>query len=393
MRERLQLGYLAIACIASIACTTRSEVGRFDPGADAAADVVAADATDASLNLNPSLSRLSLSGASTCALTSQGGVQCWGDNTFGQLGVGDINLSGSAQPLPVPGLGSGVRAVFGGPVSHCAVLQTGHATCWGDSIFGSFSGQPGSTHYATPSPVEAPGLSFVASMALGIYFHCALTVDGSAKCYGLNSAGQLGSGGLGDSFTPASVFGLEPSQHLSAGGFFACSVTGLGNVKCWGFNDHGQIGDGSHDDALAPVPVAGLPPGATAVANGRDHACALVAGNVWCWGGNAEGQVGTGPGPDAPTPVQVPGIGSIVEIACGAVHSCARSDAGAVYCWGSADSGSSQSGPSQVLPSDAVEVGAGGRHSCALLSSGILRCWGSSDSSQLGPFGGSGAPL
>ncbi len=381
----------------SLACSTRSEVGSFKPEVDAAADVGLSDSggnVDASLNLAPSTARLSLGGSASCAITAQGGVQCWGDNTFGQLGVGDVNLNGSVQPLPVKGLSVGVRAVFGGPVSHCAVLQAGHATCWGDALFGVFTGQPGhGNHFATPSPVDAPGLAFVASMALGIYFHCALTTDGSAKCYGLNSSGQLGTGALGDNFTPVGVLGLEPAQDMGAAGFFTCAVTGSGAVKCWGFNDHGQLGNGTKDAALAPVDVAGLPASASAVENGRDHACALVDGNVWCWGSNAEGQLGTPPGVDGLVPAQVPGLPPSVEIACGTRHSCARSDAGAVHCWGATDSGASPAGPLQVIPAAAVELAAGGRHSCAILANGTLRCWGSNDSGQLGPYSGPGAQL
>ena len=388
---------LAAVGALSLACSTRSEVGSFAPDVDAAADVGLPDSggnIDASLNLVPSTARLSLGGSASCAITAQGGVQCWGDNTFGQLGVGDVNLHGSPQPLPVKGLSVGVRAVFGGPVSHCAVLNAGHATCWGDALFGVFTGRnQGGTHYATPSPVDAPGLTFVASMALGIYFHCALTTDGTAKCYGLNSSGQLGTGALGDNFTPAGVLGLEPSRDMAAAGFFTCAVTGGGAVKCWGFNDHGQLGNGSKEAALAPVDVTGLPPGATDVENGRDHACALVDGNVWCWGSNAEGQLGTPPGADRVVPAQVPGLPPSVEIACGTRHSCARSSAGEVHCWGATDSGASPTGPLQVIPADAVEVAAGGRHSCALLSSGVLRCWGSNDSGQLGPYAGPGAQL
>lgn len=368
-----------------IGCSTSSEVGSFDRGQDAGPE------TMTPLDLAPSTAHLALGGEATCAIDSGGGVSCWGSNVAGQLGVGDINLNGSSQPLAVPGLKSGVRAVFGGPVSQCAVLEDGHATCWGDSIFGSFNHLPG-THYPTPSPFEAPGLGSVASMRLGIYFHCALLTDGSVKCYGINSAGQLGNGTLSDSYIPTGVVDLPPSRALAANGFFACAAAAQGAVKCWGNNEHGQLGDGSTLDHATPVDVQGLTPGATAVCSGREHACALLNGSVWCWGGNGWGQVGIGAGADVLTPAPVPALPVIEEIACGLTHTCARSGDGAVYCWGAPDSGSASS-PAVVVPADAVEIGAGGRHSCALLSNGWLRCWGSNDYGQLGPFGGNGQPL
>ena len=48
----------------------------------------------------------------TCALNATGGILCWGDNTYGQLGTGTRTL-GVSNPYPrsVSGLTSGAKAV------------------------------------------------------------------------------------------------------------------------------------------------------------------------------------------------------------------------------------------------------------------------------------------
>jgi alpha-tubulin suppressor-like RCC1 family protein len=351
--------------------------------------VDAFEASSGLLDLDPVLSRLALGGSSSCGLNSAGAVQCWGDNLGGQLGVGQESLSSSPTPLTVDGLGSGARAVFGGQVSHCAVLQDGQATCWGDSIFGIL--QPGNMagHFVTFSPFEAPGLAYVVSMGLGLFFHCALNQEGGVKCYGINSAGQIGNGSLSDAYTPVSVVDLEPSVSLAAAGYFACAVTAAGSVKCWGANNYGQLGNGTEQDSRTAVEVLGLPAGASFVSTGREHACAIVSGEVWCWGSGGFGQLGTGPGPNGLQAAQVPGLTGIVELASGVEHTCARSDSGGVVCWGDACA----AGPVQIVDGGAVELDAGGRHSCALLTGSVLRCWGDDSSGQLGPFGGAGAPF
>ena len=382
----------ALFTLCLVGCTTSTEVGRFnDQGTGGSGG---GGGEGGSAHLEPAHTRLSASYGSSCAIASSGGVVCWGDNDVGQLGTGSAAPDMSSTPLPVFGLESGVRALFGGTVAHCALLLSGQVSCWGDSVFGVQDGVP--KHEITYAPVAAPGLSQIASMGIGTYFHCALDVDGYVQCYGLNSAGQLGSGSLDDSYLPVAVPGLEPHARQIAGsqsGFFACAVTTGGAARCWGSNALGQLGTGSPQDETQPAQVLGLDHDVTAIITGRDHACAVVSQAVKCWGSNLEGQLGTGTYDDEATPVDVLGLPPIVALAAGAVHTCALSIDGALHCWGSYLTENAANEPALVIASGVQEVTAAGRHSCALLDGNVLRCWGLGDAGQLGPFEGDGAPL
>jgi len=66
----------------------------------------------------------------TCALLISGGVQCWGDNSAGQLGIGE-NKKVSKIPIDVASLESGVTSITTGFSKSCAILSNGKVKCWG----------------------------------------------------------------------------------------------------------------------------------------------------------------------------------------------------------------------------------------------------------------------
>lgn len=68
-----------------------------------------------------------------CVLTEEGGIRCWGDNTYGQLGDGTTT---SRQNPPVSDVLTGARAVAAGATSTCAIMKEGTVRCWGDNTYG-----------------------------------------------------------------------------------------------------------------------------------------------------------------------------------------------------------------------------------------------------------------
>lgn len=278
-------------------------------------------------------------GANSCVLSLAGGVKCWGVNTYGQLGDGSTNTR--STPVNVVGLATGVKQIAVGQTHTCALTSVGGVKCWGGNSGGALG--DGTTTNRL-SPVDVVGLtSGVKQIASGGYHTtCAVTNLGEVKCWGANSSGELGDGTTVDKYTPTTVTGL-PSGAISvsvgsSSGGFVCAVTTTGAAYCWGSNQFGVLGDGTTTNRLSPVAVTGYTSGVAYVAAGNEKACLLtLAGGVKCWGRNYLGSLGDGTTTDRLNPVDVVGLNSNVV---GLSDGCAKLIDGSVKCWGSNSNGS-----------------------------------------------------
>jgi len=327
----------------------------------------------------------------TCALTAAGGVRCWGLNHDGQLGDGTGQDRGT--PVNVVGLKSGVKAIVAGWRHTCALMSDGGVKCWGNN----HDGQLGDGSESDMNkPTEVVGLmSNAAGIATGERHTCALTTAGGVKCWGNNHDGQLGDGTRIDRVTPVDVVGLTSGVTvITAGWRHTCALTSGGGVKCWGNNHDGQLGDGTDSEQLTPVEVKGLSGGVLAITARWRHTCALTSGGgAKCWGNNHEGQLGDSTKVGKHVPVDVEGLSSGVKaISAGWRHTCALTTGGGVKCWGNNHEGQLGDGTGTDkrtaadvagLGSDAIAIAAGGQHTCAA-GANWIQCWGDNEDGQLG---------
>ena len=192
----------------------------------------------------------------TCALLDDHSVKCWGDNSRGQLGLGDTRSRGTAKTdlgdlLPSVNLGTGrtALAVDAGYAHTCALLDDHSVKCWGGLPAhenGLFIGdEPGELGDAL-APVPLGSQRSALAVVTGSASTCALLDNHNVKCWGENYNAQLGiettsprgypTDPLGDTL-PAVQLGTGRSALavlVSAQG--ACAVLDGATFKCWGDN-------------------------------------------------------------------------------------------------------------------------------------------------------------
>jgi alpha-tubulin suppressor-like RCC1 family protein len=335
-----------------------------------------------------------------CAITSSTNlVSCWGGNPYGQFGAG--TLKGTGIPMQILAIPTGTTTIAAGPgVGTTCGVASGTAYCWGNNDFGQLGD---GTKTSSASARAVSGLSTgVTAVAVGATFGCALTsaaadAGGGAavSCWGDNTSGQLGNGTATGSLVPVPVPGLVGGvTAIALGPYTACALLSDGTVRCWGANTYGQIGDGTHTTRLAPTTVAGLS-GVTAISLGWWTTCAIAGGAVQCWGDNTFGELGSGStSAGSTTPMAVTGISSgATTVSVGQTSACAVVGGGA-QCWGLGPIGNGF-GPITVYPtpqkvaglaSGVTNVSVAAWFACAI-AQGDVRCWGFNTDGELGNGG------
>jgi alpha-tubulin suppressor-like RCC1 family protein len=377
--------------------------------------------------------RVDSSYSHSCAISADGTLHCWGDGSSGELGYGNTNDIGdnespsSAGPIDLGG--HSAVAVSVGDDHTCVILDDHTVRCWG---LGS-SGQLGYGNTNNIGDNETPGSvgpvnlgagRSAVEVSAGGSHTCALLDDGTVRCWGLNSSGQLGYGNtsnIGDNETPGSIGTVEISLSgraiaISAGGSHTCALLNNGTVRCWGNGANGRLGYGNtnnigDNETLLLVGAVSLGQNAVAIAAGGSHTCALLDdGTVRCWGLNSSGQLGYGntndvgdnetPDERDNTSINLGTGRKAVSITAGVQHTCVVLDNGTVRCWGSGANGrlgygntttiGDNENPGTAGPVDlgigrnALAVAAGENFTCAQLDNRTVRCWGSGSSGQLG---------
>jgi alpha-tubulin suppressor-like RCC1 family protein len=327
-----------------------------------------------------------------CYKNYEGLLWCWGKNTLGQAGHGEVIIDGLNDPGAAPlgqaavtvspsqitnidfngdGLGDNrglrFRFVTAGDHHTCALSMEGKAYCWGSNREGQLGNEnfgPETTSYPMPIGLGDRSGDGIGDTELSFklirsssYGTCGLTLENEIWCWGDNRLSSLLSiqseeiVSVDPRFPQDAIavprrlsvydeLGIIPNS-ISAGGFHFCLNTEIdGNPAnyCWGGNFSGQHGVG-HRRGFFAEPVLDITE-KLPDEQGGDFSCGFRENQLYCWGLNDIAQLGRDYISDVvreeelmPGPIVFP-EGQISEVALGGNHGCLITVEARVYCWG-----------------------------------------------------------
>ena len=271
-------------------------------------------------------------GSHACAVVNNGtddSLVCWGENSVGQLGLGSTDTvgddvgdleSGELPHVDLPNRG-GITSVTLGKDHTCILWADGEIGCWGDNSAGQLGigntdtiGDESNEMSTNLVLVDLPSDRTATAITAGNDFTCAILDDASIACWGEGSNGRLGTGTITDEGDESDEIGDDLNIvnvgsglgviSADAGDSHICAILTNNQLKCWGKNDFGQLGygnglsigddDNEMGDSLDAVSL-GTGITASSVKSGDSFTCALTNNDrVKCWGSGEDGRTGLG---------------------------------------------------------------------------------------------------
>jgi alpha-tubulin suppressor-like RCC1 family protein len=326
------------------------------------------------------ITQVSAGRAHSLALKSNGAALAWGRNQWWTIGDGTSLQRNSPTPVSIL---TSVKEVSAGWDSSFACRSDGSLWVWG----GNYDAQLGlGTGSFEPLAKAVKSIRSIVEVAAGAGHNLALSSDGTVWAWGSNLRGQIGDGTLLDRNEPVQVSNLTGVVHITAGAYSSFAIKADGTLWAWGLNGTGQLGDGTNVNRTRPVAVQGISAVVQVAASEYDTMALCADGTVWAWGWNRNYEAGNGTTISRTTPQQVPGLQDITQIAMGPPLAL-KSD-GTAYYWASNAGGNGLLGfrktPTKLLVESVVSIAAGYGHGHAITSSGKLWSWGQGDKGQLG---------
>lgn len=269
---------------------------------------------------------------SSLAIKTDGTLWTWGDNTGGQLGLG--NTTKYSSPKQVGALTNWSKLSNGLFWSNGAIKSDGTLWMWGYGLYGTL-GLGNTTSYSSPKQVGA--LTTWSYLSIGVFAVGAIKTDGTLWTWGGNQlSGVMGLGNLTYYSSPKQVGSLTNWLTVCLGQYSAVATKTDGTLWAWGKNVNGDLGLGNANTYSSPKQVGSLTVWATAQTSYSISGAIKTDGTLWMWGNNISGALGLGNTTQYSSPKQIGALTNWAKIQPGyaGTFTAALKTNGTLWTWG-----------------------------------------------------------
>ncbi|XP_028323711.1 probable E3 ubiquitin-protein ligase HERC4 [Gouania willdenowi] len=326
---------------------------------------------------------------------------CWGNASYGQLGLGGIDEEIVVEPRKCEFFHGKQVCDMGCGRRHTAfMLQDGTVYTCGCNDLGQLGHE---RSRKKPEQVVALDAQFILAVSCGEAHTMALNDKGLVFSWGFGSDGQLGLNNFEECVrVPRNIKSLSDVQiaQVACGFWHSLALSKGGQVYSWGQNRYGQLGLGLNGQSVStPQPIQSLQgiPFAQITAGGAHSFALTLSGAVFGWGCNKFGQLGLNDMNDHHYPSLLKSLRSqkVVYVSCGEDHTAALTKEGGVFTFGAGGYGqlghnstNHEINPRKVfelMGNVVTQIACGRQHTLAFTpSSGKIDSFGLGGNGQLG---------
>ena len=246
---------------------------------------------------------VSVGSYSVMATKTDGTLWLWGNNNAGQLGLNDSGVYRSS-PVQV-GSATNWSLIDGGNATFVAIKTDGTLWIWGDNSQGQLGLNDVNVSKSSPTQVGS-GTDWSKINAGGNHI-LAIKTDGTLWAWGLNNAGQVGNNSVSNRSSPVQVGSSTTWSQINTGpgSTLSLSTKTDGTLWSWGSNFTGQLGHGDTVYRSSPTQVGVATTWSQISVGQRTVGTIKTDGTLWTWGSNVSGVLGNNSVVNRSSPVQV----------------------------------------------------------------------------------------
>lgn len=285
----------------------------------------------------PKISSISCGLNFTICLDYNGKMWSFGENNYGQLGIGHLNNQCTPKKIEIP---QPILSISCGYEHVLCISEDYSLWSFGSNKYGQLCLGYSNSEEKYPKKTQFTNITNISAGYGFSLFQC-----DSKKIYscGFNCFGQLGLGHNYIQSNPISIPNLPKNiVKICSGGFHTLLLDNAGSIFSFGFNSHGQLGLGHNDNKFTFTKVQNIPK-IQFVSCGLKNSFLLdTENNLWAFGDNSFGQLGINSGDCEfsdcrliDSPLKVNSCKNIVTISGGCNHSISIDKHGNIFPLGS----------------------------------------------------------